>query len=115
MSLKFKTTNTIDDKLASVNISSEKIENKEIQTYKAKKKEIGILTNSPSILERLNIVTKPYKRVGVDILEDIDNEIEEIAYNILKDKASKKDIYNEALAIGLPLWKEKLKSSKNNY
>lgn len=67
-----------------------------------------------SILERLNAPTKNYKRVGVDIIAEIDEEIEHIANNILKDKASKKDIYNEALALGFPIWKKKLTSLKNN-
>lgn len=64
----------------------------------------------PSVADRINVPTQKYKRVGVDIIEEIDEEIEGIVNNILKDKASKKDIYNEALQIGLPLWKKKLKS-----
>lgn len=86
---------------------------KPLETKETPKKRSFIDVNdNPSVLERLNQKTKIYKRVGVDIIDSLDDEIEFLVNNTLKDIVSKKDIYNEALQIGFPIWKEKLKSIK---
>lgn len=77
-----------------------------INSEKKRKAEIIINENS-SVLERLNASTIQYKRVGVDIKATTDDYIEDVTNGDLKDKASKKDVYNEILDLGLPLWKAK--------
>lgn len=67
-----------------------------------------------SIIDSLNETLLTYKRIGFDVKAEIDDKIEYVADNILKDKASKKAIYNEILEIGWPIWERKLKAFLEN-
>lgn len=64
-------------------------------------------TPKSSVIERLNESVKLYKRVGIDVIAEIDEEIEQIVNGPLKDKTKKKEIYNEVLSIGWPIWKKR--------
>lgn len=64
-------------------------------------------TPPSTALDRFNIQSKQFKRIGVDMWDQIDNDIEKITGDILKDKISKKDLFNEAMEIGFPLWLKK--------
>lgn len=63
-----------------------------------------------SVIDSLDSVVKVYKRIGFDADAKIDDEIENVANNILKDKTTKKAIYNEIIEIGWPIWERKLKA-----
>ncbi len=64
-----------------------------------------------SVVEKLNQTVKKYKRIGFDIDADIDNAVEYLVDNDLKDLTTKKEILNEVIAIGWPIWKRQLQDS----
>ncbi len=88
---------SVEEKLKEIN-------EEELTTQAVEKK---VEAPTPTALHRFNIQTKQFKRIGVDIWDMIDNDIEKITGDILKDKISKKDLFNEAMEIGFPLWLKK--------
>lgn len=93
-----------------------KEDNSDLETenpIKQKNKSISNSGNS-SVIEKMNQTLKTYKRVGVDMDEEIDDAIEDLVNNELKDIATKKDLYNEAMALGWPIWLKQYRNSKKN-
>jgi len=87
--------------LATKSVSEKLAENKTSQKSYTKEARF-------SIMDKLNQSIEPVRRVGIDVYVKIDNEIEDIVNNALKDKTTKKEVYNEVLEIGWKAWKEKL-------
>ena len=96
---------SIEEKL--IEIAQEPIAEKDL-VKSAPKSEILENPVLSSVIDSLDEVIKIYKRVGFDLNAEIDDKIENVAYNILKDKTSKKAIFNEIMEIGWPIWERKL-------